>query len=239
MTRLYIQVQAPFAAFRGFEAGDYLATAPTITYSAAWGLLLNFAGVETRLETDLSDKNYNKTTLIRSDAPPLKIAIGSVKPSTVSSLYQHSHVYTVGNTDKLRSKNSVCPSYKQHIRPCRKEFLVDFDVQLAVEGDPLLLERLAKGIQGDIPASYGIPFLGDNSFLIDCVKVLEEPLEVPWYERLGHEQTLRRGSCRLTVGIDRADSSRTTVALVAPSRNPSGGPPEAAWFWVPRASVCA
>lgn len=229
MKRLYLRVRAPFAAFRGLEAGDYLSTAPTITYSAAWGLLLNLAGIETRL-------NGSPTTLVRPDAPPLRIAIGSVKPSHIGSLYQQLHIYRVGTDSKEdadRIKNWPCKSYKHHIRPCRREVLIDFDVQLAVEGDSELLDQIVKGITDGLPDSYGLPFLGDNNFLIDVIDILEVPREVRWYERLSSEVGPREASCRLTVGIDRSDSSQTTRALVAPVEEPVSEPPEGSWFWVP------
>ena len=45
-----LRIRAPFAAFRHFTAGSYRPTAPFITPSAAYGLLLNLAGVETRFD---------------------------------------------------------------------------------------------------------------------------------------------------------------------------------------------
>jgi CRISPR-associated protein Cas5t len=41
-------MEAPFAAFRTFTAGSYRPTAEFITPSAAYGLLLNVAGIEMR-----------------------------------------------------------------------------------------------------------------------------------------------------------------------------------------------
>src|SRR5690606_31673513 len=69
---LWLRLRAPFAAFRWMQAGVYRATSPVIPPSAAWGLVLNLAGVETRGEDD------GTTTQIRADAPPLCLAIGAV-----------------------------------------------------------------------------------------------------------------------------------------------------------------
>ena len=45
-----LRVKAPFAAFRYFTAGSYRPTAPFVTPSAAYGLLLNLAGFDTRYD---------------------------------------------------------------------------------------------------------------------------------------------------------------------------------------------
>ena len=41
-----------------------------------------------------------------------------------------------------------------------------------------------------------------------------------------------RGSYRLTVGIDRADNSKTTSFLYAPVEEPITEPPLEAWTWI-------
>ena len=46
---LVLYVEAPFAVFRTFSAGWYRPTATFLSPSAAYGLLLNLAGVETLL----------------------------------------------------------------------------------------------------------------------------------------------------------------------------------------------
>lgn len=217
MNRLYLRVRAPFAAFRGFEAGDYLSTAPTMTYSAAWGLLLNFAGIDTRV----------------GGGPPLRIAIGTVTPAIVNSLYQQLHIYRVGDSGK-KGPNEI--PYKTNIRPYRRELLVDLDVQLAVEGDESTLNRIESGLTLGGGGSYGLPFVGDNNYLIDSVELLGDPLRVPWFERVG-QTGVRSGSCRLTTKIDRVDSSLTEVVLVAPGEETLVFPPEDSWFWIPREPV--
>ncbi len=46
---LALYIEAPFAACRTFTAGWYRPSATFLTPSAAYGLLLNLAGIETRL----------------------------------------------------------------------------------------------------------------------------------------------------------------------------------------------
>jgi CRISPR-associated protein Cas5t len=76
---------------------------------------------------------------------------------------------------------------------------------------------------------YGIPFLGDNNFMIDVLR--EEPVLGPafWYRRLTRELGPITGRCRLTAWIDRADMSRTVAYLYAPTKDVVAAVPEEAW----------
>jgi CRISPR-associated protein Cas5t len=228
MTRLWLHVRAPFAAFRGMQAGEYRATAPTIPPSAALGLVLNLAGVETR------DPRPSTTTLMRSDVPCLRIAIGACSDSEVSTLYQQLHSYLVGSPGQEKVKNRTHGA-KYWIAPVRREVLVGLDVIVGVETpDGALLERVRRGLAGELDEErYGLPFAGDNSFLFDRIEILDAPPPVRWYARIEPGDPPRRKSARLTVGIDREDSSRTTSVLMAPEETPSSEPPERAWVWTP------
>ena len=119
----------------------------------------------------------------------------------------------------------------------RREILVGLDVIVGVRSDDaVLLDRAQTGLQGEVDNSrYGLPFAGDNNFLFDRIDVLEEPLPARWYARMTAGEPPRKGSCRLTVGIDRSDSSRTTTALFAPTPTAEPRPPDTAWTWTPRA----
>ena len=57
---LTIYLEAPFAAFRVFSAGWYRPTSTFLSPSAAYGLLMNIAGVETRLAEE-SEEHDGKT----------------------------------------------------------------------------------------------------------------------------------------------------------------------------------
>ena len=71
---LCLYLQAPFAACRTFTAGWYRPTATFLTPSAAYGLLLNIAGIESRLyEHDPSHDGSAPATLTRSGLPAARL----------------------------------------------------------------------------------------------------------------------------------------------------------------------
>ena len=217
------------------QAGVYRATSPVIPPSAAWGLVLNLAGIETRSVLE------GETTQVRADAPPLRLAIGSCQPAETATLYQQLHGYPVGNSGKeLQAKTH---GTKYWIAPVRRELLVGLDCVVGVQCDDAgLLRRVRGGLAGDLEASrYGLPFAGDNNFLFDRIDILAAAPPARWYRQMAPDDAPARGSCRLTVGIDRADSSRTTTVLFAPADAATAEPPDEAWTWTPRvpAPECA
>ena len=226
MAQIWLRIRAPFAAFRGFQAGVYRASAPVMPPSTAYGLVLNLAGIEMR------DSTPGVTTTIRADIPRLRIAVGVISQPERASLYQQLHSYPVGASGKeLKEKTHGA---KFWITPVRRELLVDYDGIIGVEtDDESLLDRIKKGIRGELgEPRYGLPFLGDNNLLIDRIDVLEAlEKETYWYARMMPDDAPRKGSCRLTVGINRTDNSRTTSFLYAPLN--SILPPESAWTLTP------
>jgi CRISPR-associated protein Cas5t len=98
METMWVHVRAPFAAFRWFQAGVYRATHPIMPPSSAYGLLLNLAAI------DMRDAVAGPITLIRSDTPLLRIAIGIVTPAERCSLYQQLHTYPVGNAKSVHRR---------------------------------------------------------------------------------------------------------------------------------------
>jgi len=229
MDCLWLRVRAPFAAFRGFQAGVYRATSPVMPPSVAFGLVLNLAGIEMR--TPMS----GQTTLIRDDLPNLCLAIGSVSGdrSEICTLYQQLHSYPVGNSGKELASRTHGAKY--WIVPVRREFLVGLDVVIGIRADKGLFQRIRQGLHGELDElRYGFPFAGDNNFLFDKIDIVDEPPPTYWYVRMQPDARPHRGSCRLTVGIDRADNSKTTSFLYAPLEEPTVAPPENAWTWTPR-----
>ena len=228
MTPLWLSLTAPFAAFRWMQAGVWRGTSPVIPFSAAWGLILNLAGIETRASEP------GETTLVKRDAPHLGIAIGSLRPDDVerSTIYQQLHSYPVGNSGKeLKAR---VHGQKYWIAPVRRELLVGFQAVLGVRTDRALAQRVVDGLNGRLDGPrYGLPFAGDNNFLFDRIDVLTTPPKVRWYTPVKREQGARRGSCRLTIAIDRGDASRTSGALFAPEDAESDEPPDEAWVTVP------
>ena len=127
METMWLHVRAPFAAFRWFQAGVYRATHPIMPPSSAYGLLLNLGAI------DMRDAVAGPTTLIRSDVPLLRIAIGVVTPAELCSLYQQLHTYPVGNASaELKPRTHGA---KYHITPVRREVLVGLDCIIGAQSD--------------------------------------------------------------------------------------------------------
>jgi CRISPR-associated protein Cas5t len=123
--RFWLHAQAPFAAYRGMQAGVYRTTAPILPPSAALGLVLNLAGVETR------DPTPDVTTQVRADVPCFRIAVGARSPASVGTLYQQLHSYPVGSSGKDLKERGHGAKY--WIAPVRRELLVGLDVVIGVE----------------------------------------------------------------------------------------------------------
>ncbi len=212
------------------QAGAYRTTLPVIPHSSALGLVLNLAGIEMR------DATPAVSTLIREDVPRMELAIGSLTDPTsprVSSLFQQLHSYPVGSSGKeLRAK---AHGSKFWIAPARRELLVHFEAVIGVRAAPSdLCDRVKRGLRGDLDVPrYGLPFAGDNDFLFDRIELISDPPEAYWYKPLLNGQRAQPGICRLTIGIDRRDASRTTTDIFAPQLTPAL-PPDASWIWTPR-----
>lgn len=232
MDCLWLRIRAPFAAFRGFQAGVYRSTAPVMPPSTALGLILNLAGIEMRDEKSLGAS----TTLIREDIPNLCIALGSVSgtESEISTLYQQLHIYPVG-TSGADNLKPLTKGAKYWITPTRREVLVNLDMLLGIKAENQVCERVRQGIQGDLDVPrYGLPFAGDNNFLFDRIDILNEPIPSNWYIKMQPDDPPMRGSCRLSVRIDRGDNSKSLSLLYAPVEEPTKAPPPEAWTWTPK-----
>lgn len=228
MGRLWLRVRAPFAAYRPMQAGSLRATLPVMPYSAAWGLVLNLAGIETRHSLELP------TTGVDPTAPPLRIALGlpGSEPG-IGSLYQQAHGYPVGNSGKALKERTKGAKY--WIAPVRREVLVGLDVVVAVEADSDVTRRVNEGLVGlGSWPRYGLPFAGDNNLLFDQIDLVIEPPPCRWYVPVNLNDPPRRGATRLTRAIDRGDSSRTESDLVTPQALRTALPPEESWKWTPR-----
>lgn len=230
MERLWLFVRAPFAAYRPLQAGVFRSTAPFMPPSAAYGLVLNLAGIEMRAPPSPGEVS----TRMRDDVPRLRLAVGRVgAPPELASLYQQLHTYPVGGSGKeLKARTHGA---KHWIVPARRELLVDLRAVIGVESEQVsLLESLRRGLRGGgTERRYGLPFAGDNNLLFDTLEVVDVPPETHWYTRLELGSGMGSGSYRMTVGIDREDSSRTHRVLMAPLEVPTREPPASAWNWTP------
>lgn len=227
METMWLRVRAPFAAFRGFQAGVYRATSPVMPPSTAYGLVLNLAGIEMRgLMTGV-------TTEIRDGLPSLRIAVGAISSPELSTIYQQLHSYPVGASGKELSARTH--GAKFWITPVRREILTGYDGMIGVKTENAdLLGQVKRGLRGELDSPrYGLPFAGDNNLLIDRIDVVDQPPPTRWYTRIQPDDPPRKGSCRLTVGIHRTDNSRTSTLLCAPLAVGQSLPPEAAWTWTP------
>lgn len=231
MKTFWLKISAPFAAFRGFQAGVYRSTAPVMPPSAAYGLVLNLAGIEMR------DYSNPKTTEIRKDLPNLRFALGVFHQPEKSSAYQQLHSYPVGNSGKELA--ALTKGAKFWITPVRREMLIDYVGIIGVQtDDKTLQEKVIRGLRGEIEREYGLPFAGDNNFLFDKIEVLDEPPEnVIWYVQHQSDDKQVRGSCRLYVSINRTDNSKTTSSIFVPKENLSLPLPENAWIWIPQQPI--
>lgn len=227
MSTLWLRIRAPFAAYRPLQAGVFRGTVPTMTHTAAHGLVLNLAAIESR------DAASGETTQVRADVPALEIAIGELAVPEVSGLYQQLHSYPVGNSGKEFSERTHGSKY--WIAPARRELLSGLDVIIGVRGDAGIADRARAGLAGAYNRErYGLPFAGDNNLLIDRIDVLAAPIDAAWWTPLRTDEAPRTRSARLTVSIDRRDASRTRSGLFAPSAVREREPPANAWVWTPR-----
>ena len=121
MNTFWLHIRAPFAAFRGFQAGVYRSTSPVMPPSTAYGLVLNIAGIEMRAASN------GATTLIRSDIPRLRLAIGLIKVAARNFVYQQLHGYRVGTDKKTKAMAALTKGGKYQIVPVRREMLVDYE----------------------------------------------------------------------------------------------------------------
>jgi CRISPR-associated protein Cas5t len=243
---LYLYLEAPFAACRTFTAGWYRPTAPFLTPSAAYGLLLNVAGIESRLrEEDEAHDGRTPASLTRQGLPAVRLALGSVAAGgeadsfpCVQTVYQQLHNYPVGKEAGIDPE--LTKGTKNNITPVRREFLSGLRAIVCVDGAAELEDRVRLGLRGGLnKGRHGLPFLGDNQYLLDRLKEIPFPptgrdaeTRVCWYERVeeGAGGGPRPRTARLTIWIDRADLSKTKSALYAPGEPcPLSEPPALAW----------
>jgi CRISPR-associated protein Cas5t len=222
---LCLHLQAPFGVARTFTAGSFRPTAEFISYSAAYGLLLNVAGIEMR-----HDDGESVMTLIKPDLPKFRLALGALSFPLQHSIYQQLHNYPVGSETGKQYEPGAKGS-KYNITPTRRTFLSDIRAYVALDADGAFESQVLAGLKGESSRTYGLPFLGDNSFLLDKLAKVEQPEPAYWYVPVLPDTAggLRGRVTRLSVTIDRADMSRTTSALVAPTEQRVAQIPAQAW----------
>jgi CRISPR-associated protein Cas5t len=239
---LLLKLEAPFAVFRTFAAGSFRPTAGFITPSAAYGLLLNVAGIEMR-----HDDGKSQMTMIKSGLPLTNIAIAALEFPLQHSIYQQLHNYPVGENNKINDPEYPdkkitqkaegarrCKGYKYNITPVRRSFMSNIKAYIAIKGNDELETWVIESLAGRRPRSYGLPFLGDNNFLVDRLEPVAEPKEASWFVVVNEaeERGVRDHITRLTITIDRTNMTNTRSALFAPVVEPCREIPEKAWVQV-------
>lgn len=258
---LWLHIEAPFAVCRTFTAGWYRPTATFLTPSAAYGLVLNIAGIESRLpEGAPGHDGKTPATLTAPNLPAMKLALGAPAVDRdgrtigfadafprVQSVYQQLHNYPVGKGNKVDDpENPGEKAYqgdiaarrvrgnKSNITPVRREFLSDLRAVIGIDADADTLDRVRRGLAGELVGErprYGVPFLGDNNFLLDRADLLETPRPAFWFAPVVDSVNGPRArTTRLTIRIDRADLSRTTSQLFAPAAEGAAEPPTESWI---------
>ena len=223
---LCLYIQAPFATFRTFTGGSFRPTVGFITPSAAYGLLLNVAGIEMRHISDDSPM-----TLIRKGLPSVKIAIAALDWPNRHSIFQQLHNYPIGASGKEHAPKTKGNKY--NIVPVIREFLSGIKGYIRVDGNVELESRVLEGLEGRHPRAYGLPFLGDNNFLLDRFEPALDPEPAYWFEMIGEgKDGPWEHMTRLTISVDRADLSQTRSALFAPLEHKTIEPPIEAWVEV-------
>lgn len=226
-----LYVQAPFGVFRTFTTGSFRPTAGFITPSAAYGLVLNIAGIESRHE----DPKHSMT-LTKQGLPRVRMALGALRFPEIQNLYQQLHNYPVGNTGK-EHQHSRARYNKYNIVPARREFLSDICAYVCLDENKELENAIRDGLDGaHNDDRYGMMFLGDNNFLIDILREETDRKPAHWYEKISErasDDTPRPRTTRLTISINRRHMADTTSALFSPSYLKQQDIPESAWVTVP------
>jgi CRISPR-associated protein Cas5t len=215
--------------FRTFTTGSFRPTAGFITLSAAYSLALNIAGIESRF-----DDGKAAMTLMKSDLPRVKIALGALCFPEVQSLYQQAYNYPVGKEAGAQYA-PLAKGNKYNITPVRREFLSNIRAYICLDGDTELEQKVREGLAGRYNATrYGLPFLGDNNFMIDVLREVAERQAAYWYERIPEhdDHGPRPRTTRLTISIDRQNMAKTTSALFFPQPEPTLAIPESAWVTI-------
>jgi CRISPR-associated protein Cas5t len=230
---IWLAIEAPFAACRPMIAGWHRPTAGFLTHSAAYGLILNVAGIESRLgEHEAGHPGTVPATATRAGLPTFQLALGL--PGTadlpgVGSVFQQLHVYSVGK-DNAGIRPEFAQGRKNNITPVRREFLIDLRAVAAIRADDDLVEAIRRGLRGErSDRRYGLPFLGDNNFLPDRVEEVEATA-ARWFSLVGvdHHGGPQAGTTRLTTYIDRLSPVGTRSALFAPAGPATAEPPDSA-----------
>lgn len=228
-----LAIEAPFAACRPMTAGWYRPTAGFLTHSAVYGLILNVAGVESRLgEHEPGHPGGVPASVTRAGLPSFRLALGLPEGADlprVGTVFQQLHNYSVA-VGNAGIKPEFALGRKNNIAPVRREFLSDLRAVAAVQADDEFVALIRLGLRGGSNGRrYGLPFLGDNNFTPDRLDEVE-PGPARWFalSDAGRGEPPRAGTSRLSAHVDRVTSVGSRSALFSPAEAPSTTPPDSA-----------
>lgn len=158
-------------------------------------------------------------------------------------LFQQLHALPVGSTNKHRIP--LTKGNKHHISPGRRQLLYGIRGVCVVRGDAAFEAQLTAAFQEtpwtleDGGPRYGIPFLGDNSFMLEELELAELKPDhmAEWLVRLDpdgewEEGLDARAPFRLTLWADRAGMKSTRSAFFQTQPGFLSTIPDSAWVTV-------
>jgi CRISPR-associated protein Cas5t len=233
-----LYAEAPFAAYRPLWGGWFRPTAIFMSHSAAYGLLLNIAGIDYRV----AGRHNGATPPDPGKSPRLRIAVGCLPkpqggpsmPSVGSSLEQL-HVYPLNGekteTSKKTKTSKTKTLQKTHVRPVTGEFLVNLKAVIGIDAEPDLVEKLRDGLNGNL-ARRGAPFAGDSNMGFSYLEEYDGPAY--WFSPFNH-QVIGQDARYMhsTLWIDRHESNRTRTGTFVLGGSPEVDVPEGGWVTLP------
>jgi CRISPR-associated protein Cas5t len=242
---IIIDFDAPFFSYREFNTGDYSYSLPVIPHSAAYGLVLNLAGIEIKgdkIESMCGSFKCKRNT----NTPNLGIAVGFVSFDGISCLIHQYHKYTQSysclspyeweenqdgtfsvkeNTKGVKSSiSNLKKDYqgrKWSIGIVKREYLTNYHGVIGVRGDKFLIEKIKHGID----ECFGsIPFAGDRNLMFSKISI-NNP-EANW---LSTKKIQNCKSLELSTKIDRVNSHRTVREIFYIDDKKSNKPSEFSW----------
>jgi CRISPR-associated protein Cas5t len=194
---IFLYFRAPFGAFKPFQSVEMLSTAEFITYSAAYGLLLGLAGIDSR------------NPQVKKQYSAARIALGTMCLPRKGRAFQQLHKY------KDKKEIPRAKGRKPFIDTYWREFLYDrLEGYIGLE-HPELESLVRQGIEEPATLNYwGLPFMGDNNYFIERLDIVETPRQCQWFHQFtqGDEVSGER-LFYLSAWTDYQDSTRSKSSL--------------------------
>ena len=226
---IVLLIRGPFARFQPLSAGTYRATMRFMPHSAAYGLVLHLAGIESRLEDPRFSGNPGSAGPSSGEVSGRG---GRALPGRAGWLPADPQLPRRDHAGKDHAAD--CFGQKYNVQFVKREYLTDLNAAIAVEAGEELIDRIREGVLGGTSRAgdnRGVVFLGDRDFEASHISVSDKVPASYWYEPVSRDQRIGdvRHSTYLTVRIDRSDSSKTISKLFCPVSTPTSEIPAEAW----------